>query len=927
MRFKLHKLLSLSFLALLLLLFIALSSYQVFRDISDFHHTAQKMRGNFISQQKSMIKREVERAVHDIRYGLKSIDVKVLTKLRSTVSKAHQKFTSIYKKYEGKKTKAEILRLAQDVLAPVAVLKSKQFYLIFNGNGRILLNTINQSSSRQKDIQILKDKLKYIIQNLRSGQNEIFLPVKELSTNGLQVIKGYIYAQPIRLLNLYIASYGSSKEIEEATKEELLGKIAHIRFGREGYIFINRYDGTALLSNGQRNQSDLKLWEAFGEKVRPVFQMEVQAAQKSNGDFIYYRWQKLSSDSLSPKASFIMGVPEWQWIVGAGVYLDDIEKSIHTLQKQLSADVKKSIIVNIGILLFILIIFLILRYFLSDLLDKEFSLFLSFFRSAAHNNEKINLNKIRSQEFYELARHANKMLEDKQSIEKKLSDEKENLSVTLRSIADSVITTDINGNITSINPVAEKLTGFSHIQAVGKPLWEVFKIYDSETGHSLKNPVQQLMEKKDVVLLSSTTLLKSEDGSEYHIEDSAAPIRDAQGNIIGAVIVFRDVTEKLKNEQEIQKVKKLESIGILAGGIAHDFNNLLTGISGNLSLMEIKLAPNDKLQKYIQSAKKAVERATNLTGQLLTFSKGGEPIRENIKIDTLVEEVAKFNLRGSNVKLHLKTSRSLWAARVDKSQLSQVIANLVINGKQAMPQGGNLHITLNNVDNKSGKIQIESDHCIRIRIKDEGSGIPAKIIDKIFDPYFTTKQSGSGLGLSTVFSIIKRHGGYIDVKSHSGKGSTFTIYLPAVVLTEEKVSPKRIQSNGTKKANVHSLHVLVMDDEEIIRSVSADMLASLGCTVEFAGEGQQALDLYRRSLDNGHPFDLVIMDLTIPGGMGGKEAIVHLLNLDPQARVLVASGYSKDPILSNYREYGFAGRIVKPFRIEEVQRTIESLFS
>jgi len=926
MRFRLHKLISASFVTLILLLFIALSSYQIFKEISDFHHTAHKMRTDFISQQKSIIKREVERAVGDIRYELNSMDDRLQAKLRSTVTRAQTKFSSIWNKYKGQKSRNEIISLSKDVLAPVPSFDDRNFYFIFDQNGRIVLSTANPSLMSPQNFKKLKKQCRRLATAFRAGQNEIFLKENKLFSENSQSVDGYIYAMPIKSANLFIASYGEIENIDKMTKEELLDKIAHIRFSREGYIFINKYDGTALLSNGKRNQSRKKLWEAFGEKVRPVFQLELKAAQKPDGDFIYYHWQKLSSNSRSPKASFIMGIPEWQWIVGAGVYLDNVEEKIHALQQQLGAEVKKNILVNISILLIIMLIFLVIRYFLSDLLDKEFSLFLSFFRSAAHNNQKIDLNKIKSKEFYELAQDANKMLQDKQSIENKLLDEKEHLSVTLRSIADSVITTDTNGNITSINPVAERLTGFSFNKAVGKPLMEIFKIYDSETGNPLKNPVQQLMEKKDVVLLGSNTLLKSQNGAEYHIEDSAAPIRDAQGNIIGAVIVFRDVTEKLKNEQEIQKVKKLESIGILAGGIAHDFNNLLTGISGNLSLIEIKMERDNKLHKYLQSAKKAVERATNLTGQLLTFSKGGEPIRENLKIDTIVEEVAKFNLRGSNVKLHLKTTRSLWAARVDKNQLSQVIANLVINAKQAMPQGGNLYITLNNLHNKDGTIKIETDHCIRIRIKDEGPGIPAKILAKIFDPYFTTKQSGSGLGLSTVFSIIKRHDGYIDVKSHLGKGTTFTIYLPAVIVTVGKSLRRSNANKSSKTADIHSLHVLVMDDEAMIRSVSADILYSLGYTVDFASDGREALDKYQQAQNDGHSFDLVIMDLTVPGGMGGKETIRHLLDLDPQAKVLVASGYSNDPILSDYRKYGFVGRIVKPFRLEELQKTIADIF-
>lgn len=499
-----------------------------------------------------------------------------------------------------------------------------------------------------------------------------------------------------------------------------------------------------------------------------------------------------------------------------------------------------------------------------------------------------------------------------------LAEEKERLAVTLRSIGDGVIVTDTEGTVTMINRVAEGLTGWNGEEGLGRPLSAVFNIINEGTRLPCENPVDKVLSKGLIVGLANHTALIRRDGTEIIIADSAAPIRDRGSRIVGVVLVFRDITSQYRMEAELQKMEKLESLGLLAGGLAHDFNNLLTAIMGNISFVRMHLDPGTKDYARLTAAEKATDRATDLTRQLLTFAKGGAPIKKALSIADIVRESVGFALSGANVSCEYSASDGLWAAEADKGQMAQVFNNLAINALQAMPDGGIIKISFSNISlPENGVPNLPKGDYVKIIFKDHGTGIPEERLSRIFDPYFTTKAQGSGLGLATVFSIIKRHDGYITVESGVGTGTSFHIYLPAT-FTPGIASERRmdIQSGGCGT-------VLVMDDEAIVRDIAGEMLKELGYEVLFAVGGDEAVSLYKQAAAEGKPFDTVIMDLTIPGGMGGKDAAMKILELDPKARVIVSSGYSTDPIMSDFRKYGFLGVLTKPYRIEQMSSEIQ----
>ena len=385
----------------------------------------------------------------------------------------------------------------------------------------------------------------------------------------------------------------------------------------------------------------------------------------------------------------------------------------------------------------------------------------------------------------------------------------------------------------------------------------------------------------------------------------------------------REISERKRAEDELIKAQKLESLGVFAGGIAHDFNNILTSILANLSFARMQLSPSHTISKRLEECEKATVRASELTRQLLTFARGGEPVKKLIDPAPLIREAASFVLRGSTVRSIVDLPADLWCLEADAGQLSQSLHNLLINAAQAMPDGGEVTV-------RGGNKSLDADNThrlpagdyIRITVEDHGCGIPRENLARIFDPYFTTKSQGSGLGLASVYSIVKRHGGTVGISSTLGVGSSFDIHLPAL----PGKRPEGVAVKVTAELPGGG-RILIMDDEDFIRAIATEILQYKGYEVASCADGREAVDLYRSARQGNVPYAAVILDLTIPGGMGGKEAAVLILELDPEAVLIVSSGYSNDPIIANYQNFGFSGSISKPFDADTLARELERLIA
>jgi two-component system, cell cycle sensor histidine kinase and response regulator CckA len=510
--------------------------------------------------------------------------------------------------------------------------------------------------------------------------------------------------------------------------------------------------------------------------------------------------------------------------------------------------------------------------------------------------------------------------------EEALRESEAHFRLLTENVADVVWKLDNDYRFTYISPADERLRGYKADEVIGHHIFELFNeegIASITKMAQLRQEAEQRGEKSGPVTFEAQHRCK--DGRWLWAEISSTPERDEDGAITGFFGISREITERKEYEKERLKIEKLESLSVLAGGIAHDFNNILAGIMGNISFAQIFLDATHKSHKPLVEAEKASVRATELAQQLLTFARGGEPVKRVVSLQLLVNETVTLVLHGSNVKGSVDISDSVHAIEADEGQMSQVFYNIIINATQAMPGGGTLAVTAQN-ETLAGTnmLSLPAGNYVRVTCTDQGCGISEDILKKVFDPYFTTKLTGNGLGLASVHSIISRHGGHISASSVVGSGSTFTMYLPSI---GKSYATYQTDEDSQTTGDHMSGSILVMDDEEIIRNMTAEMLDYFGYQVTTCENGAEAIAQYNSAREAGTPFSAVIMDLTIPGGMGGKETADQILAVDPMACLIVSSGYSNDPIMSDFRTYGFAGAVAKPYNISEFGKLLSSVLA
>ena len=514
-------------------------------------------------------------------------------------------------------------------------------------------------------------------------------------------------------------------------------------------------------------------------------------------------------------------------------------------------------------------------------------------------------------------------IEERQRTAEALATQTEQLMVTLRAIGDGVITTDNRGQIVLLNPAAERLTGWSAAEALGRTLSYFFTPRDAETGRSRLDWLDRVLHLDEISVLPPNLSLTDRHGNERWIAGSVAPIRDHARVRLGTVLVLRDVTGQERVARELLKASKVESLIVLAGGIAHDFNNILTAIIGNVTLAATYPEDLQQTAIWLGEANKASNRARDLTQQLLTFAKGGAPVCKTVQLQEILREATRFALHGANVNAGHALAKDLWTVEVDTGQLSQVIHNIVLNAVQAMPSGGTIQVGAENVRLSSeSALPLPNGNYIKVSVQDHGGGIPAANLARVFDPFFTTKKTGTGLGLATCYTIIKRHRGHITVDSQVGVGTTFHLYLPA---SEKLASVPVIQSFAKPVKGQGRL--LVMEDDPQLSDCIHSMLRQLGYEVCVRSNSVEAVRCYRDSAAQKRPFDAVILDLTIRGGAGARETVGELRAFDPQLKAIVSSGHTHDPAIAEFRACGFGGVITKPYSVEQMASVLQTTLS
>ena len=493
----------------------------------------------------------------------------------------------------------------------------------------------------------------------------------------------------------------------------------------------------------------------------------------------------------------------------------------------------------------------------------------------------------------------------------------EQFALVMAELHEGVLLTDARDRIVFANAVAERLLGQPTAQLVGRSASEAFRLVHRLSGTPAESPVERALASGEPTALSNDLALERAPGTKpVPLVLSCRALGDASGQVSGAVLVFRNPDEMSLTPEELIRANRFDALGQLAGGIAHDFNNLLTTILGGISLAKDSRDPSG-----LENSERACLAAKALSKQLLTFSKGGTGARTTLRTAELLADAVRLASAGSTVKIELSAPADLATIQVDRAQMLQVFQNLIINAIQAMPTGqGNIWVTAGNVTLTEGQIPpLAPGQYVAVEVRDNGSGIKPEHLERIFDPFFTTKKTGTGLGLATVLSIVKRHGGQLGLDSELGVGTAFTVFLPRAEQDAE------VEVRRAPTLRFGTGRVLLMDDDPEISSLTAGMLESLGYKYDLAKSGEEAITFYKRYLNIGRPYDVVLLDLTVIGGMGGEQCFKALRELDADVRAIVSSGYDNDEMARQYLDMGFCGYLTKPYRVGDLNRMIKKV--
>jgi PAS domain S-box-containing protein len=770
---------------------------------------------------------------------------------------------------------------------------------IFSPAGRLIAASPAEPRLQGKDYSFRE----YVRNTIATGRPQISMPILSTQSHHHPIV---MFTSPF--FDTRGKMTGILAGALDLMRDNFLGKLATVKLGEKGYLYLYSTDRTLIVHHDRTRilRRDVPVG------ANRLFDLAITGFEGTG--------ETVTSRGLHALSSF-KRLKSKNWILAANFPQEEAYAPINRAKWYLlGASVMALILSNI-------IVWWSMRYFTAPLL--LFTRHVKGITGREHDPEPIRLAS--EDEIGTLARAFNEMLAELDQQKKTIRLQKEFSENLLLNSAIPTFVLDTRHRVIIWNKACEEMTGMKGEQILGTTdQWKAF--YRKErtvladiviNGNTGDLPLYYESHNNSPFTpdgLQAEGWCLTSDNRERYLFFDAAPVRNAGGEIIAVIETVQDITERRRAEQELRKAHKLESLGVLAGGIAHDFNNLLTGILGNISLAKIMTESNTKPFKRLDEAEKAVSRARGLTQQLMTFSKGGAPVKKTASMEQIVKDSVSFVLSGSNVSCRFSVPDDIWPVEADDGQMNQVINNLIINADQSMADGGIIEVCFENLSIAAdNEMSLKEGRYVKITIRDHGAGIPEQYLHRIFDPYFTTKRKGSGLGLATVYSIIRNHDGYVGVESKVGTGTTFRIYIPASEnRLPEIMETEEILHGGSGK-------ILVMDDEEIIRDVAADILGHLGYSAVACCDGSEAIELYRQAITTKEPFTAVIMDLTIPGGMGGREAAARILEVDPDALLIVSSGYSNDPVIANFHHYGFSGVVAKPFDAEGLAKELKRL--
>jgi len=901
-------------------------------EYSAFKAESESLRAEYVESQRNLLKSEVTGVVKYVKYMQDQAEQKLKRALKERVYEAHQIALNIYQENRESKAPTEIAKMIKDALRPIRFNEGRGYFFAVSMDGVEQLYPVRAELEGKNLIDLQDSKGNFVIQDEidiinKSGEGFVKDYWTKPDRDAAELFPKISFVKYFKPLNWY---FGTGEYLDDAKKQiqnEILNRIANLRFGLEGYFFGSTFKGESLFSNGKITIGAGNIWELTDPDGIKIIQEQRKAVKNHGGGFVYYSWRKLDKEIPSPKISYVLGIPEWDWTIGAGVYLDTIEKTISQKGETLEKGIRQKIITSI----FVLIALLLIIYFwfrrISNQISKAIETFSSSLKQADTDARTIDPSDLHLREFREVAQLTNTMLMSRKKAEKALRESEERFRAAFDSAQDCVLIWDKEYNYLYANQAAIDHVGTTSAEVIGKNIRDGLG-HVPDFMHLWMSRVDTVFETGDRLRVQDEQEMQ---GCLYYTDSILSPIRDTGDNVISVCVVYRDVTELKQAEEEkknlesqLRQAAKVEAVGTLAGGIAHDFNNILGIIIGNTELAMHDVPEWNPARNNLKAIKTASMRAKNVVQQLLSFSRKSEQKKRPIELHSILKESVQL-LRASipsSIEFRSNIPAELKTIIADPTQIHQVLINLCTNAAHSMEEkGGTLELSLAEVElddvAAAEYFQIGPGQYVQLTVSDTGCGIESEIMDRVFDPYFSTKEvgKGSGIGLSVVHGIVENHNGSISITSEPTKGTTVKVLFPSI---NEMPVPEKVISEDLPKGTET---VLLIDDEKALLEMGQQVLERLGYKVEVSNNPVKALEQYR---SNPNHFDLIITDMTMPQ-MTGKELIQEILKIQPDMPIILCTGFSEKINRESAGEIGIGKYIEKPLNKRELSIAVREV--
>ncbi|MCD4744000.1 MAG: cache domain-containing protein, partial [Desulfobacteraceae bacterium] len=882
----------------------------------------------------ALIKQEVNNRVRLIQLRKSQVENILKVTLKDRVYAAHQIALNIYKENIESKTPDEIEKMIKDALRPIRFDNGQGYYFAGSMDGIEILypvlpevegkNVINLQDS--KGNFVMQDEIKVINESNEGFVTHYwFKPGDDLDIS-FPKISFIKYFKPLKW---YLGTGSYLDEAKTQIQHNLVSRLAEHRFGIDGYFFGSTYKGDPLFSNGKITVGQDNLCNLTDPNGVKLIQEQRKAVENQNGGFVKYSWHKLNKSTPSPKISFVIGIPEWEWIVGAGFYTDVIDKTMTDKQAVMEAHLKDQVIRSLFVLIILLILIWLWSKRILKQIQKSINIFSSFLKKASTDSVTIDPDQLELQEFREIAVLTNTMLKNRIAAEEAMRESEEKFRSMYESTQTGIAIVSLDFKIKQANNAYCNMLGYSENELIGKTLKEI--TYPDDLPKNIEK--QEKLGKGELGSFQMEKRFIHKTGKTVYGILSATLIRDKNrnpnyflGNVIDITIRKGAEKTKIELEEKLKQAQKMEAIGSLAGGIAHDFNNVLFSIIGFTELTIADMLKDGQNKSNLDQILIAANRAKEMVQHILAFSRQTKTEKKPVKIQSIIEEVVKLLKTSipSTIELKVNIDKNCMPIFADTVQIHQVIMNLATNASHAMrKKGGVMKFTLKQKKISSDDLirypDLHTGTYVKLTVKDTGHGMSSEVMGKIFNPYFTTKKvgEGTGMGLSVVHGIILDHDGDVVAESKPGKGAIFHIFLPIA----DKINSIEQHSTSSELIPRGRENILLVDDDEQIADMTEQLISRLGYHVVSYTDSQKALEAFKKEPDK---FDLVITDMTMPN-ITGTELAVKLLKIKPDIQIILCSGYSELIDKETAQAMGIKAYIAKPIALKEIAQAIRKI--